>query len=303
MKKLVASFCLSLILFSCKKDNNTPDKNEDKDTVVTPIPHDSLIVTKSRFWNYPDTAALPPSIDSVVYLEDGITVDKIITKIGTNGTVTSSYTYNNKGKITKVQVRNEGPMVTQFNWDYNFYYNNAGTQVDSFQMNHMANEDTTRGYLSYNEKQQLTGMVTYFTQGGSTMQYINTEYIRNAAGYIDTIKQRYQDNEPNRVIVLNAPVAADSALKFQPAIRWWLGTRMSNYPFSNIKITLMSQQFYIADENILRSGTLTENGSTTALNIKYTLDNKGAINFFKLDVTDDPTNVYTMTFENEQKAY
>lgn len=301
--KFIAPLFGALILFSCKKDNDTAKNDDGKDSVVTPVTHDSLIVTKTRFWNSSvDTASSTPAIDSIIYLKDSITIDKIITTFSNADAITSSYTYNTKGKITQVKVRNEGISTGLYNWDYNFYYNTDGTQIDSFQMIFITNKDTTTGYLTYNDKHQLTTMDTYFTQDGATTPWMTTQYNRNTGGYIDTIKQNWL-GAPNQVIVLNAPVAADSSLQFQPALKWWMGTRISAYPLAASTVTLMTQQFFM-DENILRSGIVLKNGTPSNLTIKHAVDASGAMNFFSVGTAGGNvyTN-YTLTLQNEHKTY
>lgn len=293
-KLLLMASLIGACFLACKKDSNPP-KEEEETTTPT---RDSVIVTKARFWASADTT-LKYAVDSIVYQQDGLTIDKIITLDTSGNTVTNTFSYNTKGKITTYKMRSEGNRV--YNRDYFFYYNNDETRIDSFMITDFLNVETTYGALTYNAKQQLTWLSSYHLYQGSKAQYYIAGYDRNAGGYIDSVKLAYGDDGIIfQRLSLNAPTAADSIVAFPPAIALWMGTRTAVDFLSFVRNTLMSQQFFLPGENILRSGAIKGSQGTAAVNIKYT----GAMNLFSSETNYGGINSsYTLQLQYKLQSY
>lgn len=303
--KILAPILGALCFFACKKDNDTPAKSGDKDTVVVPAPiPDTFILNKVVYWNSNDTTKNPYT-DSIIYLGDGKTIDKIVYTHPYYNGATVAFSYNANGTFSHVQIKGEDQpdILTNYNMDYYFYYSNNSTQLDSMLLFEHVWGDTICIIPTYNEQHKLSQLTTSYYDEGIRYNYMVANYERNAAGYIENIAVGRYGANPGISYKLNAPVAADTAIKLPQGVLFWMGARVNANVLHSNRNSLTSQQFFLNDENIIRSGTITYQGATTPMTATHTVDTNGTLNFLSFESTHDLSSPgsYTIKLQSKRK--
>lgn len=290
-KTLLATLCAALIFFSCKKDKNNPGNDQP--------PRDTVIATKSSYWYMIDPNQYQEE-DSIIYLADSITIGKIITKKNNGVTAINTFSYNTKGKLKKSVI--SMTYVTGIeDTEYNLYYNSNDTRIDSYRVDR-TNSSPQIGMLTYNANQQLTQISVFgITDRNTRASLYTAQYIRNQAGYIDTIKVGFANSDPIMTYILDAPSTADNAIKLQPAVSFWLATRFNVFMIELFSNTMLTHNFFIEDEKVLRSGRIIIGGNTYPMEITHTVDAKGAMD--TLSINSDTGGKYKLQLQTIQKTY
>jgi len=188
MRKILLASALSIILFSCQKDNETYDPGDNPDIPVisrvviggeafnefTYNDADLVIEEKSKFYyirhNYNGDNQLVSSDSYWDVTETGMNRTEWVSPANTPKSVTDEYIYNEMGQLVRINSIRTGDANSEYT---EFLYENERIIREN-----NYNKDVLSGYteLFYDDKGNLVRKLRYFSESGLLQLSTTTEF-------------------------------------------------------------------------------------------------------------------------------